>query len=303
MSKEYPEDPEKFPNKSTITKERITAKLKSIRTGFKKAADAGRKSGDGRAVFMFYDLCENLWGVSPAVTSLRFGVETLSNHNQSEENVFDAGEIEEALFPAYLPPVNGSTNANGSVTDYFDHFEEAEEENGEKTQSSKGRKPIDVQAFVKPVEERREAVKQMLKNRKDKKMTSKISNDDQLLQLTREDIAFKKELLEKIDKSDKEFKSELASLNHTMSNIGTAIQQSVGILAMLVNQGQRKECRNSTESTGTRATSNSEPHSSYQAVRYYPHSISTNPSNQWNTFYEDKEENESENQNTYYTFK
>ena len=128
-------------------------------------------------------------------------------------------------------------------------------------------------------------------------MTSKISNDDQLLQLTWEDIPFKKELLEKIDKSDKEFKKELASLNHTMSNIDTVIQQSVGIIAMLVNQGQRKECRNSTES---RATSNSEPHSSYQAVGYYPHS--TNPS-QWNTFYENKEENESENQNSYYTFK
>ena len=66
-------------------------------------------------------------------------------------------------------------------------------------------------------------------------MTSKISNDDQLLQLTWEDIVFKKELLEKIDKSNKELKSELASLNHTMSNIGTAIQPSVGILAMLVN--------------------------------------------------------------------
>ena len=32
----------------------------------------------------------------------------------------------------------------------------------------------------------------MLKNRKDKKMTSKIINDHQLLQLTREDIASKK---------------------------------------------------------------------------------------------------------------
>ena len=149
MSKEYPEDPEKFPNKSTITKERITAKLKSIRTGFKKASDAGQKSGDGRVVFMFYDLCENLWGGSPAVTSLSFGVETSSNHNQSEENVFDAGEIEEPLFPAYLPPVNGSTNDNGSVTDSCDHFEEVEEENGEKNQSSKRRKPIDVQAVVK----------------------------------------------------------------------------------------------------------------------------------------------------------
>ena len=110
-------------------------------------------------------------------------------------------------------------------------------------------------------------------------------------------------MLEKVNKSDKEFKSELASLNHTMSNIGAAIQQSVGILAMLVNQGQRKECRNSTESTGTRATSNSEPHSSYQAVGYYPHIISTNPSNQWNAFYEDKEENELENQTTYYKLK
>ena len=252
---------------------------------------------------MFYDLCENPWGGSPAVTSLSFGVKTSGNHNQSDENVFDAGEIEEPLFPAYLPPANGSTNDNGSVTDSFDHFKEVEEENPEKTQSSKGRKPIDVQAVVKSSEERREAVKQMLKNRKDTKMTLKISNDDQLLQLTHEDTAFKKELLEKIDKSDKEFKSELASINHTMSNIGAAIQQSVGILAMLVNQGQRKECRNSTMSTSTRATSNSKPDSSYQAVRYYPNSISTNPSNQWNIFYEYKEENELENQNTYYTFK
>ena len=111
MSKQYPEDPEKFPNKSTITKERITAK--SIRTGFKKAADAGQKSGAERIVFMFFDLCKNLWGGSPAVTSLSFGVETSSNHNQSEENVFDASEIEEPLFPAYLPFVNGSANDNG----------------------------------------------------------------------------------------------------------------------------------------------------------------------------------------------
>ena len=98
---------------------------------------------------MFYDLCENLWGDSPGVTSLSFGVETSSNHNQSEENVFDASEIEEALFLAYLPPVNGFPNDNGSVTDTFDHFEEVEEENGEKTQSSKGIKPIEVQAVVK----------------------------------------------------------------------------------------------------------------------------------------------------------
>ena len=121
---------------------------------------------------------------------MSFGVETLSNHNQSEENVFDAGEIEEPLFPAYLPPVNGSANDNGSVTDSFNHFEEVEDENGEKTQCSKGRKPIDGQAVEKSAEERRKAVKQVLKNRKDD--IKYISNDDHLLQLTQENIAFKK---------------------------------------------------------------------------------------------------------------
>ena len=79
--------------------------------------------------------------LSSHFTSLSFGVETSSNHN--------VGKIEEPLVPAYLPPVNGSTNDNGSVTDSFDRFEEVEEENGEKTQSSKGRKSIDMQAVVK----------------------------------------------------------------------------------------------------------------------------------------------------------
>ena len=156
-SKEYPEDPEKS--------EPITAKLKSIRPGFKKAADAGQKSGSGRVVFMFYDMCENLWGGSPAVTSLSFGVETSSNHNQSED-VFDTSKIEEPQFPAYLPPVNGSTNDNGFVTHSFDHFKEVEEENGEKFQSSKGRKPIYVQTVVKSAEERREAVTDVEKQKR-----------------------------------------------------------------------------------------------------------------------------------------
>ena len=45
----------------------------------------------------------------------------------------------------------------------FDHFEEVEEENGEKTQSCKGRKPINVQAVVKSAVERKEEARQMLK--------------------------------------------------------------------------------------------------------------------------------------------
>ena len=69
-------------------------------------------------------------------------------------------------------------------------------------------------------------------------MMSWISTDNQFLQLTREDIAFKKQMLEKMEKSDNESRTELANLNQVMSNIGSSIQQSVGILGILSNQSR-----------------------------------------------------------------
>ena len=70
-------------------------------------------------------------------------------------------------------------------------------------------------------------------------MTSQISTHNQLLQLTQEDIAFKKQMLEKLEKSDNELRSELANLNQVMSNIGSSVYQSVGILGqLLLNQSR-----------------------------------------------------------------
>ena len=69
----------------------------------------------------------------------------------------------------------------------------------------------------------------MLKNRKNTKMMSRINTDNQLSKLTLEDIAFKKQILEKIEKIENEL-TELANLNQVMSNICSTIQQSVDIL-------------------------------------------------------------------------
>ena len=67
-------DKEKYPNAEKIgevlTKDRISAKLKIIRADFRKAIDKGKRSGGGRVVFTFFDLCEQLWGGSPAVTAI-----------------------------------------------------------------------------------------------------------------------------------------------------------------------------------------------------------------------------------------
>ena len=70
--------------------------------------------------------------------------------------------------------------------------------------------------------------------RKDTKMTSRISRDNQLLQLTREDIAFMKPILEKLQKRDNEIHTELTNLSQVMSHIVSPIQQSVGVLDQLL---------------------------------------------------------------------
>ena len=82
---------ENYQNKSSLNKDCITAKLTSIRTGFKKAADVGKKSGGGRVVFTIYDLCVNLWGGSPAVTIhmewIRLAKTTTMNQEEMSHNL------------------------------------------------------------------------------------------------------------------------------------------------------------------------------------------------------------------------
>ncbi|XP_028414903.1 uncharacterized protein LOC114537992 [Dendronephthya gigantea] len=59
-----------------FTRERIASKVKDLRKKYKKAVDSGRRSGGGRTVATFYDICNSIWSGSPATTSLEHGVDS-----------------------------------------------------------------------------------------------------------------------------------------------------------------------------------------------------------------------------------
>ena len=84
-------DIERLPNgtkvEKKVTKERISAKIKIIRTDFRKAVDNGKKSGSGRIVFTFYSLCQSLWRSSPAVKSIP---NSIDSHDDSSETLESA---------------------------------------------------------------------------------------------------------------------------------------------------------------------------------------------------------------------
>ena len=60
-------------------------------------------------VFTFYDLCANLWGGLPAVTSLPFGVDTSSQNDDNES------EGNQPQSPTYFPQTE--TNLESLVAD------------------------------------------------------------------------------------------------------------------------------------------------------------------------------------------
>ena len=66
-----------FPhNASEIKKQVVAIKLKNIRGKYRQSVDSGKRSGHGRVVWLYFDLCESIWGGSPATTSIAAGIES-----------------------------------------------------------------------------------------------------------------------------------------------------------------------------------------------------------------------------------
>ena len=189
--KQYPMTiSENYQNQNSLNKDRITVKLKSIRIGLKKAADAGKKSGGGRMFFTFYDRCANLWGGSPAVTSLPFGVDT---SGQNDDNKSEGNELQS---PAYFPQTK--TNPETLVADDQEDLVDVERDDEIHNETEDNRNENvttgknELCKVNKAATALRQYVKNMLKNQKDRKMTTKLSTKSQLLQISHDDLDFKK---------------------------------------------------------------------------------------------------------------
>ena len=81
---------------------------------------------------------------------------------------------------------------------------------------------------------RRIKVEGWLKNRRGKKLSSKLSMDTQLLNISKEELSLKRKLVEQLEKSEEEVNSVMNKMFKSMENISSCIQETVGILAHLV---------------------------------------------------------------------
>ena len=66
-----------------ITRAHLTTTIKARRGKYRHSMDTGRRSGHGRVVLLYFELCKQVWGGSPATTTIASGIET----NELEDSV------------------------------------------------------------------------------------------------------------------------------------------------------------------------------------------------------------------------
>jgi hypothetical protein len=135
--------------------------------------DSGRRSGHGRVVLLYYELCEKIWGGSPATEEIQNGLE-------STDVVTDEKQHEDQI-----PPTE-SRQGTPTDTDILTGEPDVSNRSPNDPDDSSSRKSDDT------VRKRREFLDKKLGTYKHEHMKRKLPVESQLLSCAQEELALKK---------------------------------------------------------------------------------------------------------------
>ncbi|XP_010765624.1 uncharacterized protein [Notothenia coriiceps] len=197
---QYPRTPTEkdFPHdKGSITQGQLTAKLKQIRIKYRQAVDLGRRSGQGRVVYMFFELCEQIWGGSPAKHPHSSGVET-----------GDLLDLEESSpVPSSSPSLERSSDSP-----------ESSESNGS----------LSTAAVVR---HRRDLLQAQLNGHRSDRRKRKLPAEHAV----QEDLKIKKRMLDLMEQTSSRNAANMDRMNNTMDNINSTIQGGLSLIRELMH--------------------------------------------------------------------
>ncbi|XP_034002567.1 uncharacterized protein LOC117495429 [Trematomus bernacchii] len=179
-----------------ITKSQLAAKLKQIRMKYRLAVGTKRRSGQGRVVLVFFELCEEVWGGSPATRTLSSGIE--------------AGDLEGSSSGLSSPP----------------SLERSNDSPQPESSESSGSLPA---AAV--VQHRRDLIQAKLNSHRSDRLKRKLPADHAV----QEDIKLKKRMLELMEQTSIRNADSMQQMNTTMDSINSTIQDGFSLIRELIN--------------------------------------------------------------------
>ena len=209
IEKEYPH------KKEEITKAILTSKLKNIRLKFRQAIDSGKRSGHGRVVLLYFEICERIWGGSQATSTILSGIET--------------GEIEGGCESMRIGPDSPESPESQDL-----HTTKAKDI----STSDRSSDPTSVERTSQPqtTNERRNFLDAKLKGYKTEKLKRKLPAESQFLNLTQEEQTIKKQLIEKMNAMDNEHSQNMNRLTSNMEKLSSSVADGSAMLRQMMIQ-------------------------------------------------------------------
>ena len=211
MGKDYP-----HPNEE-LSKSVLTSKLKMVRKKFREAIDSGRKSGHGRVVLLYFELCEQIWGGSPATSTIADGIETAEIDDEHSLNP----ESPYYMLNGTISPELENENSPGDATS--DANISTDNVSTSSSSSSRGQ-----------VKERRDLLNARLQGYKSEKLKRKMPVDAQLINISHEELQIKKQLLERMDNMDKAYSNQMEKLSSNMEKLTDSTSEGFVLLRQMM---------------------------------------------------------------------
>ncbi|XP_075954322.1 uncharacterized protein LOC142956561 [Anarhichas minor] len=192
MGKDYPH------NKDELTKVKLTTKIKAIRVRYRQAVESGKKRGHGRVLLLYFELCESIWGVSPATSAIREGINTedINTEDIKTEDIKTEDMAVEVL------GANGSTSHCGSSS---------------VSGGDRGTKDATSAATVAIRHQRLDA---SLGGHRRERLKRKLSMDS----VAREDLEIKRQLLQCLQATDAKLVETMGRWSSSMDRLNTNIE-------------------------------------------------------------------------------
>ncbi|XP_059183201.1 uncharacterized protein LOC131962245 [Centropristis striata] len=189
MENEYPH------TIAEISRAQLTTKVKAIRNRFRHAVSAGTRNGHGRVILLYFELCESIWGSSPASPAISKAIQT---REVKAETVVSVNSSPEA--------VSSSVPGGDAVAEAAEAAEAAEGAVSAET-----------------VENRRQRLHASLGGYRRKKFKRKLSRES----IAMEDLNIKRRLLQRLETTHNEFVQTMGQMSAAMDRLNSNIEKLV----------------------------------------------------------------------------
>ena len=176
-------------------------------------------------MYLYYELCEKIWGGSPATEQMETGVETEEVNQQVDmgERGSDCDDTGENSEPTQLSDTSSQFNSRELSTS-GDQSSQRSSRESSVSENQSGSSSL----------KRREKLDETLATYKHKRMKKRMSADAQMLQLAEKELELKQQMAERLETMSRDHNEtmmvvtdNLKALSNTMSSAFSLLHQSL----------------------------------------------------------------------------